>query len=392
MALDRKSEAVVPSQNVTAIAGYGDWKIQVGAIALGLFVAGYVSFLSHPVHLFIPASLTILPFLAPGRLYGKPDARVLSVIGLLFALVILSALAGANPGVRSIGFALFSITPLLLFALNPDAGMPRFLEIFAVAAAIAMIVWSWLLYAFFRGVLGPWGGWTPAGSSNLYGILLTMLWPVLLYFSMQAEAGRATAFRILAGLAFLCALLTFSRAAVICSFSAAFLLLVRGRHWWMLAFVLVLLLAASSQVHAWLAFSRLSDFEPTLGRFAIWQKTLEIAWDHILLGVSPGGGAEALASLDVYHAHSNTLNMLLESGAAAAVLFAVVQIWLGVIAVRLFVAGTGPAYLSGAIGAWLASGQVATTVTNPEVTLTLALIVAAGRLELEKRRVAGSRP
>ncbi len=390
MVLDRKSGAVAPSPSVAAVAASGDWKIQVGAVALGLFVAGYVSFLSHPAHLFIPASLTMLLFLAPGGLFGKPDARMLSIIGLLLALVILSALTGANPGIRSVGFALFSFTPLLLLALNPETGMPRFLEIFAVAAAIAMIVWSWLLYAFLGGVLGPWGGWTPAGSSNLYGILLTMLWPVLLYFSNKAEAGRATAFRILAALAFLCALLTFSRAAVVCSVSAAFLLLVRGRHWWMLAFVLVLVLAGSGRIHGWLAFSRLADFEPTLGRFAIWQRTLEIARDHIVLGVSPGGGSAALASLDVYHAHSNTLNVLLESGAAAAVVFAVVQLWLGVMAVRLFVAGSGPAYLSGAIGAWLASGQVATTITNPEVTLTLALIVAAGQLELENRRAAGS--
>lgn len=373
--------------------GYRNHRFAVAGFASGLYAAGYLSFLSHPVHLFVPSAVVVLLLAVPNRLVASVEPRSFMVISALFLAVLASALFGPSGGIRAIGFAVFSCVPLFLLAFNPGPAIAGVAQTYGTTAVIAMVVWSWLLYVFLGGEVGPWGGWTPAGSGNLYGLQFNLLWPVLIYVSLhQRSVAAAGALRVLAAIAFLFALLTFSRAAIVCAFLIAILLALRGGWWKTLAAVAVVAALAGTQVRAWLAFARIIDFEPTLGRFAIWKQSLAVARDNLIFGVSPGGAPEVLSSLQVYHAHSNFLNLLLESGVAAAALYLIVQIWLAILVFRLFRAGTDLACLGGAIGAWLATSQVSTTITNPELTLTLALVAAFASHELQRRKLPDKMP
>jgi O-antigen/teichoic acid export membrane protein len=375
---------------------HGDWggvagqshRFAVAGFASGLFAAGYLSFLSHPLHLFVPSTFAALLLAVPNRLAASIEPRLFVLVSALFLAVLASALFGASAGIRAIGFAVFSCAPLFLLALNPGPAITGLAQTYGTAAVIAMVVWSWLLYAFLGGTLGPWGSWTPAGSGNLYGLQFNLLWPVLLYISLsEKSAATAGALRALAAIAFLFALLTFSRAAIVCAISIATMLALRGGWWKTLTAVSVTVALAATQVQAWLTFARILEFEPTLGRFAIWKQSLAVAQNNLLFGVSPGGATDALSAIQVYHAHSNLFNFLLESGIAAAALYLMLQIWLAILTIRLVRAGVDLACLGGAIGAWLATSQVSTTITNPELTLTLALVAAFAGHEL--RRIAG---
>ncbi len=359
------------------------------AFALAIHAAGFTSLLSHPVHIFIPALAVTALFLAPNPLVSGYSSVRLLLAAALLAAVILSAVFGANPGWRAIGFALFPIVPLFGLALLPGPRVTPLLAIYAAIAVLAMAVWTWLLHAFLGGRFGPWGAWTPAGTANLYGLQFNMLWPVLLFAAHHAKSGeRAGALRALAAIAFLLALLTFSRAAIATAFASALFLLIRGGFWRTLGLTGLAVLMAGDRLIPALHYARLADFKPDLGRAPIWSRTLEIARDHLFFGVSPGGAAGALADLQVYHAHNNMMNLLLESGVAAAVLFVLLELWLAWLALKLVRASADLALFGCAIGAWLAAGQAATTITNPELTITLALIAAAGQLEMTRRRGA----
>lgn len=356
------------------------------AFLAAIHVAGFFSFLSHPIHLFVPSLVAVLLLLIPNRLFPSVDPNLLRLTGLLLGTVVLSALFGANPGLRAFGFAIFTFLPLVSLALNPSALILPFARAFGVISVMAMLAWSWMLYAFLGAAIGPWSSWTPAGTGNLYGLMFNMLWPLLVFVSFGCKSkDQSASFRILAALAFLFALLTFSRAAILSACLSGMLLLVRGRYWKTIALLGAAVLIASPYLWPWLTYARLVEFEPSLGRFAIWDAAIAIWRNNMLFGVSPGGAAAALQELSVYHAHSNILNTLLESGLVAAVLLVLLHVWLACLAVKLFLSSAEQACLACAILVWLSSGQVATTITNPEVTVLLAVITATGRLELQRK-------
>ena len=367
-----------------AAAGRSVWFL------LGFSSAGFLSLVSHTVNLFVPTLAVAWLMLAPGRLFSAVSVDRLLVLSLLLIAVSASAIFGVSSGLRALGFAAFAFLPLLGLALVPAAAIENALIQYAVAAAAGMILWTLTLHAFLGGQLGPWGSWTPAGTANLYGVHFNMIWPVLLFGAGKAGTReQALALRALAVICFVLAILTFSRAAIFSATLSFLIIAVRGRrHLTLAAIVLAgaaLFFLYSDALSQVLTRLRIVNFTPDLGRYKIWQLAWDLSQENLLFGIGPGGAAGSLAQIQVYHAHNNILNTLLEFGLPAAILFALVHLALFALAAKaIFKSGSGT-YLGCSIFAWLASGMVGMTITNPELTLTLILIAGAGEVCLREK-------
>ena len=357
---------------------------------LGFNAAGFLSLISHTANLFVPTLAVAWLMLAPGRLFSAVSVDRLLVLVLLLIAVFASAIFGVNSGPRALGFSIFAFLPLLGLALVPAAAIENALIKYAVAAAAGMILWTLMLHAFLGGQFGPWGSWTPAGTANLYGVHFNMIWPVLLFGAGKAGTReQALALRLLAGTCFVLAILTFSRAAIFSAALSFLIIAVRGRrHLTLAAIFLVgttLFFLYGDALYQLLTRLRIVNFTPDLGRYKIWQLAWDLSKENPLFGIGPGGAASALAQIQVYHAHNNVLNTLLESGVPAAFLFALIHFALFARATKAIIKGGRGTYLACSIFAWLASGMVGTTITNPELTLTLILIVGAGEVFLRTK-------
>jgi O-antigen ligase len=344
--------------------------------------AGFLSLISHTANLFVPSLAVAWLMLAPGRLFSAVSVDRLLVLALLLIAVFASAIFGANGGLRAFGFAAFSFLPLLGLALVPAAAIEKALIAYSVIAAAGMILWTLILHVFLGGQLGPWGSWTPAGTANLYGVHFNMIWPTLLFGAGKAGTReQGLALRALAVICFVLAILTFSRAAIFSATLSFLIIAVRSRRHLTLAAIvfagLVLSFFYTEALYQTLAQLRIVNFTPDLGRFKIWSLAWDLSQENLLFGIGPGGAAAALEQIQVYHAHNNVLNTLLESGLPAALLFALFHLALFVLAAKAILKGGGGTYLGCGILAWLASGMVGTTITNPELTLTLILISGA---------------
>lgn len=362
-------------------------------VVLGGLSAGYLSLLSHSLNLFVPALIVLWLIFRPEPLFEGLLPHWFAAIFMLLVTVGASAIMGTHGGLRALGFALFSMLPLLGLALSPSPQLREPFLDFMIAAALGMVVWILVFFGFLGGNPGPWQTWTPAGSGNLYGVYLNMLWPVL-YFAARTETDRdrAKALYVLALICLIVAILTFSRAAIVSSAISILLIIWRTKGLRALlmtaAAAATFVLLAYDQTVAVLRYARLLGFNPDLGRFRIWTVSLQSISQNPLFGVAPGGAKYELASIDVYHAHNSWLNMALESGAPAGALFILITIALAFHAIRLILRGGAATGFGCAIAAYLSSSMVATTTSNPELTLALVLMVTVSRLPEVQARVS----
>lgn len=348
------------------------------AAALGIASAGFVDLAyTQTIGLFAPGIAIVALLVIGNRVFRGLSIDWLVLTGLLIFWLILAACFGVYGGMRSLGFAVYMGLPLLGLAMLPGAAIVPFTISYAGVATVSMVLWMTVLLVGGYGELKPWGLWSPSASINTYGVLLNMLWPLLLMRGLHNPSGSmrwSLLWLALSGI--LAAMATFSRLAIVTAILLGSIILIR--RWPLygglgLFGVAGLAWAFGDELHTLLVNFRLVGWTPQFSRPAIWGLALDVSEGHYWFGQAPGGAKYVLAPLNMYTAHNDVVNLLLEAGAVAAVLGFTLLFCLLCIAFRAVLRG-GPGLFAGcSILAYVLSTLVSASMTRPELTLALAL-------------------
>lgn len=361
-------------------------------VIYGLIASGFVSLISHPLHLFLPGILIFGLFILFPKMVSSISLPWFSLVTIYFFLSLASATFGEHADARSWFFVVFTVTPLYGLAIIPSTNFVGFLMRYAVTVALAICIWIFSFYLFFAEGLGRWQLESASGSGNLSGAHLNMVWPVIFGWAVCVLKIKWQR-RLLLLFVFACivgVLLSFSRMAFATAIGLGTLFLyLHQRRVFLVVFLGVVPLAA---IYYWesivelLELYRLVNFEADYPRTMIWEHALTYSQNHLLFGASPGGAEFALSDLEMYHAHNNVVNTLLERGVIAGLLMAVLSIFLVVLGSRCFFAGGLPRYVGCGILSYVAYSTIATPIEHPELTLTLMLLVGASRYLLAQQK------
>lgn len=369
------------------------------ALIYGIIGAGYSSVASHKLHLFLPVILLLmLPYVRP-KLISSINLYWFAFTACIFLLFLTSATFGEHGGTRAWGFVVFAFGPLCALAYVPTQRLADFFQRYLTVAALAICAWIFFFYIFFAKGFGRWQLESAAGSGNLYGAHLNMIWPVLLGWAIYKSKNtwQAGALSVLSVACIVATLLSFSRLAFVMALglSSIFLFIHQRR-----SFLLILLSVLPllfyfyrEEIFRLLELYRLVNFKADYPRTLIWEQAAEYVGGHWLFGASPGGAEFALSDLEMYHAHSNIVNAFLEMGVIAGLVVTVLTGYFLTLGIRCFWAGGMARYIGSGILSYVAASMVSTPIQNPELTLTLILLILAARKQLElekleKRNVA----
>ncbi|MEY3173279.1 MAG: O-Antigen ligase [Planctomycetota bacterium] len=360
--------------------------ITIAAFLAAMLATGMSSAISHPLTMVGGCAVSLL---MAGFAIVRPDTRVHGLfifcsVGMA-VLALVSAEANYCAETSTIHVVCCYLALLAMGFSSPH------LSSFCRQTMLFTNVWltAWVIFFGTRAeVFEAWKISNPAGAANLMAAQINMTMPLVIAGVVSGGVVRRCAFGVLLGLNVLSVFLVMSRNGI-GSMLALLLLYVTFNFKRLSVFVISPVLFVvmfpeyflqNPAIHALLVRFRFVGYNPAAPRSLIWDVALQHITQRPMLGVGPGKTKVALAVLDINHAHNNVIQVAIETGIPAAVLYVLMTAALLMLPAMALFRERNVFLPTLGILAYVAYSLTAGPLVYPNATLLLAACVNQARV------------
>lgn len=359
--------------------------ITVTALFLALMVSGVTNLMSTYFTVAASAVAGMCFFgscllRSSGQLY--PSILIASIVMCIICLV--SSEDQLSPVNSTIDILLCYSSLIGLAAMTPDLGaFCRRLMIFSFIIPVVIVI----AQTANNGEIGAWKIGGLGMSPNYMAGHINMTLPLLIAYAAQAQGvyRRFLWTAILLGAFAVFCIGSRNGIGTLVMMLVMFCLFNNKKTGVITCVVLALILMRSDEIiqnpyiNHLLAKFRLVGFEATTSRSLIWSISAQYIQTSPWIGIGPGGSERILRVIDTNHAHNNVVQIALECGIPASLLYVGIMCLLLLIPARgLF--RTRRTFLAGLpIIAYFMVSLTDNTIHHPETTLLLVACVHEGR-------------
>ena len=365
----------------------------VAAIIGTLLTSGMLSAVSHELTLLGGAAACVL-FALNGLLSDR--ASIHPVFGLgavaLSLLCLISSESSAASVSSTIHILSCYVATVALACSSPDLSV--FCRQLIFGNNLLLTVWV-LFQAVQATELRAWAISNPSGTGNLMAAQINMTLPFVLMKIHDTVGTRRLGWQCLLGLNCLAVFLVMSRNGI----GAMLIILtlyVLFNHKRMALMLIAMIgtttvfldqLAQIPWIRQLLIRYRIIGFKPVAPRSLIWEISSWHIQKNPWLGVGPGEPRRYLATLDIYHAHNNIIQVAFETGIPSAAIYTLMIGLLLLLPVRTMLGDRRTFMTTLPILAYFAYSWTGSPLSFPAATLLLAAVANEARLARKRQEL-----
>jgi len=363
----------------------------IAAMIATLITTGMTSAISHDLTLVGGSVVTVI---LTASMIGRRNVSVYPVF--LFGAISMAVIAIVSSEARTSQYSstihvLSMYVALIGLAFScPD--LSKFCQHLMMGNNVLLT--GWILYQGYDAEpLKAWQISSPTGAANIMPAEVNMTLPLILMRVHESTGQKKLAYLALIFLNCIAVFLVMSRNGIgtLLIILTMYIFYDHKRIAVFLSCGIISIGASSDSiiqtpwVHSILLKMRFVGYNATAPRSVIWR----VAWDriveHPMLGVGPGGPKQALAVVDIYHAHNNFIQVALETGIPSALIFITMFLLLLSLPAKTILQSRERFLVTLPIVAYFSYSLTAMPLSFSGMTLLLAACVHEARLVIQRK-------